>query len=141
MVVGSAGTDAKALFCQRIGEHLRVQDIVGVALLSGGLVTLAIPLSSVAARAGGRHGLATLFAVLTGVTIAAYIIADGFGVRAAGPDMVHRVSYIAWLCVLEGPWLLVFYVGAVLGLSVVVFRGFERPMRRWLRGVVTDGLR
>ena len=51
--------------------------------------------------------MATLFAVLTGFTIASYIIADGFGVRAAGPDMAHRLSYIAWLCVLEGPWLLV----------------------------------
>ena len=45
--------------------------------------------------------------MLTGVTIAAYIIADGMGVRSAGPDFEHRLAYIAWLCVLEGPWLLV----------------------------------
>src|SRR5205085_6784158 len=64
-------------------------------------------LRAVAPRPGSRHGLATLFAVLTGVTIAAYIIADGLGVRAAGPDFEHRLAYIAWLCVLEGPWLLV----------------------------------
>jgi len=68
-----------------IGEHLRVQDMVGVALLSFGLITLAIPLKAVKGGAAGRHGLATLFAVLTGVTIAAYIIADGMGVRSAGP--------------------------------------------------------
>lgn len=90
-----------------IGEHLRSQDIVGVVLLSLGLVALAMPLRNVVPKPGGRHGLATLFAVLTGVTIAGYIIADGLGVRAAGPTVEHRISYIAWLCVLEGPWLLV----------------------------------
>ena len=95
---------------QFIGEHLRVQDIVGVVLLSAGLVTLAIPLRSVIPKPGARHGLATLFAVLTGFTIAGYIISDGLGVRAAGPDASHRLAYIAWLCVLEGPWLLVFAV-------------------------------
>jgi len=92
---------------QFIGEHLRSQDIIGVVLLSGGLVALALPLKGVRPTAGGRHGLATLFAVLTGITIAAYIIADGLGVRAAGPTFEHRIAYIAWLCVLEGPWLLV----------------------------------
>src|SRR6476619_5503372 len=50
-----------------IGEHLRPQDIVGVLLLSSGLVALAMPLKLAVPREGGRHGLATLFAVLTGV--------------------------------------------------------------------------
>src|SRR5947208_12631583 len=58
-----------------IGEHLRGQDIFGVLLLSCGLIALALPLRSVVPRPGSRHGLATLFAMLTGVTIAAYIIA------------------------------------------------------------------
>lgn len=93
-----------------IGEHLRPQDMVGVLLLSGALVALAMPLKTAMPRPGGRHGLATFFAILTGFTIAGYITADGFGVRAAGPDMIHRLSYIAWLCVLEGPWLLVLAV-------------------------------
>jgi len=94
---------------QLIGEHLRTQDIIGVVLLSGSLVALAMPLRGKPA-VGGRHGLATLFAVLTGISIASYIIADGMGVRAAGPDFEHRLAYIAWLCVLEGPWLLVLAV-------------------------------
>ena len=68
-----------------IGEHLRPQDIAGVLLLSFGLIALAMPLRNVVPRPGSRHGLATLFAVLTGFTIAAYIIADGLGVRSAGP--------------------------------------------------------
>ncbi|UYN93002.1 MAG: EamA family transporter [Enhydrobacter sp.] len=90
-----------------IGEHLRVQDIAGVVLLSLGLVALAMPLRAAVPRPGARHGLATFFAVLTGFTIAGYIVADGLGVRAAGPTLEHRISYIAWLCVVEGPWLLV----------------------------------
>ena len=90
-----------------IGEHLRPQDIAGVFLLSFGLVALALPLKNVVPRPGSRHGLATLFAVLTGITIAGYIISDGLGVRAAGETSQHRISYIAWLAVLEGPWLLV----------------------------------
>ena len=76
-------------------------------LLSFGLVALALPLKNIVPKPGSRHGLATLFAVLTGVTIAGYIISDGMGVRAAGETLEHRISYIAWLAVLEGPWLLV----------------------------------
>ncbi len=115
---------------QLIGEHLRTQDIVGVLLLSGGLVTLAIPLKSAVPVVGGRHGMATLFAVLTGFTIAAYIIADGFGVRAAGPDFQHRLAYIAWLCVLEGPWLL------VLAIALRPKTVWSHLRRYWWRGVI-----
>ena len=113
-----------------IGEHLRAQDIAGVLLLSFGLITLAMPLRNVVPRPGSRHGLATLFAVLTGFTIAAYIIADGLGVRSAGPTFQHRLSYIAWLCVVEGPWLLV--------LAIVLRPGtvWTHLRRTWWRGVI-----
>ena len=113
-----------------IGEHLRPQDIAGVLLLSFGLIALAMPLKSVVPRPGSRHGLATLFAMLTGVTIAAYIIADGLGVRAAGPSFEHRISYIAWLAVVEGPWLLV--------LAVVLRPGtiWGHLKRTWYRGMI-----
>ncbi|MFM8532076.1 MAG: EamA family transporter [Acidimicrobiia bacterium] len=114
---------------QLIGEHLRTQDVLGVVLLSAGLVALALPLKGVP-RTGGRHGLATLFAVLTGLSIAAYILADGLGVRAAGPDMAHRIAYIAWLCVLEGPWLL------VLALALRPKRVISHLRRTWWRGVI-----
>lgn len=116
---------------QLIGEHLRVQDMLGVLLLSGGLVTLALPARGAVARtAGGRHGLATLFAVLTGFTIAAYIIADGFGVRSAGNDFAHRLSYIAWLCVLEGPWLL------VLAIALRPRTVWAHLRHNWWRGAI-----
>ncbi|OFW97839.1 MAG: hypothetical protein A3D94_00945 [Alphaproteobacteria bacterium RIFCSPHIGHO2_12_FULL_66_14] len=113
-----------------IGEELRTQDIVGVFLLSFGLVALAMPLRNVMPRPGARHGLATLFAVLTGVTIAAYIIADGLGVRSASPSFEHRISYIAWLCVLEGPWLLV--LAFILRPDTV----WGHLRRTWYRGVI-----
>ena len=115
---------------QLIGEHLRVQDVAGVVLLSAGLVALALPLKGAVVAPGGRHGLATLFAVLTGITIASYIIADGMGVRAAGPDMAHRIAYIAWLCVLEGPWLL------VLAIMLRPRTVWSHLRRNWWRGVV-----
>jgi drug/metabolite transporter (DMT)-like permease len=114
---------------QLIGEHLRTQDIVGVLLLSAGLVALAMPLRGKVAT-GGRHGLATLFAVLTGFTIAGYIIADGMGVRAAGPDFAHRLSYIAWLCVAEGPWLL------VLAIALRPGTVWGHVRRQWWRGAI-----
>ncbi len=114
---------------QLIDEHLRAQDIVGVLLLSAGLVALAMPLRG-KATVGGRHGLATLFAVLTGFTIAGYIISDGMGVRAAGPDFEHRLSYIAWLCVAEGPWLLVLAI--VLRPKTV----WSHLRRQWWRGAI-----
>jgi len=113
-----------------IGEHLRPQDIWGILLLSFGLIALAMPLRNVVPRPGSRHGLATLFAVLTGFTIAAYIIADGLGVRSAGPTFQHRLSYIAWLCVVEGPWLLV--------LAIVLRPGtvWAHLRRTWWRGAI-----
>ena len=113
-----------------IGEHLRPQDIFGVLLLSFGLIALAMPLRNVVPRPGSRHGLATLFAVLTGFTIAAYIIADGLGVRSAGPTFQHRLSYIAWLCVVEGPWLLVLAI--VLRPATV----WAHLRRTWWRGAI-----
>src|SRR5438046_5640876 len=44
-----------------IGEHLRVQEVGGVVLLSAGLEALALPSTGVLSASGGRHGLATLF--------------------------------------------------------------------------------
>jgi drug/metabolite transporter (DMT)-like permease len=67
---------------------------------------------------------------MTGFTIAAYIIADGLGVRSAGPTFQHRLSYIAWLCVVEGPWLLVLAI--VLRPATV----WAHLRRTWWRGAI-----
>jgi drug/metabolite transporter (DMT)-like permease len=115
---------------QLIGEHLRAQDIAGVVLLSCGLVGLALPLRNAVPKPGARHGLATLFAVMTGFTIAGYILADGMGVRAAGPDFAHRLSYIAWLSMVEGPWLL------VLAVVLRPKKVWAHLRRSWWRGVI-----
>ncbi|MEU8822389.1 DMT family transporter [Streptomyces sp. NPDC048636] len=50
------------------------------------------------AAGGARPWLAPLAAVATGLSIAAYTVVDGLGVRASGSSM----GYIAWLMVLEG---------------------------------------
>lgn len=82
-----------------IGEHLKLHEAGGVLLVSLGIMALAL------ARGlkdwGGRG---TAFAVVTGFTIAGYTFADGLGARASG----NAIAYIAWLNVLEGPWVLVY---------------------------------
>lgn len=67
----------------------------GVILVSGGILSL-----SFQKREDGAGGnLAALgFALLTGVTIAAYTVADALGIRASGA----RLGYIAWLMLLNG---------------------------------------
>ncbi|QQS12545.1 MAG: EamA family transporter [Rhodospirillales bacterium] len=118
-----------ALFSGRLlGEELRVQDVAGVALLSLGLIALALPARPSAAPRAGNHRLATVYAVLTGISIAGYIVADGSGVRAAGPTLEHKLAYIAWLNVLEGPWLLVVALILRRGAVVAYLRG------AWWRG-------
>lgn len=113
-----------------LGEHLRAQDALGVLLLSGGLVALALPSRAAAPRPGSRHGLATIFAILTGVSIAGYIIADGLGVRAAGPSTEQKISYIAWLAVVEGPWLL------VLAIALRPAKAWRHLRINWWRGML-----
>ena len=87
------------------GEQLRPQGVAGVVLMSAGVIALALLKRPAAPTPAGRHGLATLFAILSGITIAAYIVVDGLGVRSAGPTPLHWLAYIVWLYVLEGPWL------------------------------------
>lgn len=82
-----------------VGEHLSSIELIGVACVSAGVAGLAL------ARGlpRGADGRATGFAILTGVTIAAYTIVDGLGVRASG----NALAYIGWLNVVEGPGVVV----------------------------------
>ena len=89
-----------------VGEILRAQDVVGIVMMSGGVIALALPQRSAEPGAAGHHWLATLFAMMAGVCIAAYIVVDGLGVRHSGPTFDQRVAYVAWLLVFGGPWLL-----------------------------------
>jgi drug/metabolite transporter (DMT)-like permease len=73
-----------------VHEHLALLQIVGVTVVSAGLVFLVF-----GGRRPGRG--AFLAAVGTGLTIAAYTTVDGVGVRLSHSP----VGYIGWLMVLE----------------------------------------
>lgn len=83
-----------------VGEHLTGFEYAGVVLVSVGIASLALAKG----LPRGEEWRPTLYALATGVTIAAYTVADGLGVRASG----HALSYIAWLNILEGPWVFLF---------------------------------
>ncbi len=86
-----------------LGEHLRPYEVAGVLLVSLGIMGLAL---AKGLRNWGGRG--TVFAIVTGVTIAAYTVTDGLGSRASG----NAIAYIAWLNVIEGPWVLVYALRA-----------------------------
>jgi drug/metabolite transporter (DMT)-like permease len=119
-----------------LGEHLAWSEVVGVAIVSGGIVALALPQRR-RLKAGQvhdpevrrRHRLATMYAMLTGVTIAAYIIVDGIGVRVS-EDPRARISYIVWLFVIDMPWLLLWAFVARPGVAGPHLR------RMWWKGAI-----
>jgi len=84
-------------------EYLAPGAMLGIGLVSAGLISITF--------AGGAVGKipapALRWGLATSVMIAAYTVADGIGVRAAG----NPFSYIVWLFVLEpipiGTWLLI----------------------------------
>ena len=128
-----------AIFSGRLlGEYLRLQDGVGVALVSLGILTLAAPQrlangEPLTHALRGRHRLATTYAALTGVTIASYLFSDGLGVRASGPTFEHKLSYIVWLNICEGPWLI---VAALYLRPFAVAAYLRKGPRGWWRGAV-----
>lgn len=73
------------------GEHLAPLSLLGVVLVSGGIIAIAF--------GHGRPDLgSTLAALATGAFIAAYMVVDGLGVRRSG----NAVGYAAWQAVIEG---------------------------------------
>lgn len=83
------------------GESLSGGEIAGVLIVSAGIMSLAWRRRG-RRRDGEAHAIG--FALLTALTIAVYLLADGMGVRRAG----HPLTYICWLFVLEGFPLLAF---------------------------------
>lgn len=103
------------------GEALAARELLGVGIVSLGIASLAFggrrtPLEN-------RHALA--FAVLTGLSIAAYTIIDARGVRSAGDP----IAYIGWLNLLEGPWVAL-YAYATRGRAFVTAARLD-----WKRGL------
>ncbi len=82
-------------------ESLTTIEIIGVLVVSGGILSLAW-------RRRGRTGPGEMkaigFALLTALTIAIYLLADGMGVRRSG----NALTYICWLMLLDAMPLLAF---------------------------------
>ncbi|MEU2428052.1 EamA family transporter [Streptomyces sp. NPDC007861] len=93
---GTAPLVVTVLATVLVGESLSPWQLAGVAVACAGLVGLAL---WGIRDAGTRPQWAALLAALaTGLSIAAYTVVDGIGVRASGT----AIGYIAWLMVLEG---------------------------------------
>lgn len=80
-----------------LAEKLSPWQLTGVAVVAGSLLSLALT-GKGAAGTGPTNRKGTLFAVLTGASIAAYTLVDGTGVRVSGDPM----AYISWLFLLQG---------------------------------------
>ena len=102
-----------------LGEHLDPGQLVGIAVVLGGIAVLV--LAGGRPRAGDGLGLAAL----TGLTIAAYTIVDGLGVRRSG----SAFGYASWLFLLHGPLVLVAALVARRRAGQAVPR--RRSRRRW----------
>jgi drug/metabolite transporter (DMT)-like permease len=76
-----------------LGERLGPWQLAGLVGVCGGLVLLLET-----GRTGPRRRPMIGFALATGVSIAAYTVADGLGVRRSGTDL----GYVAWLFLLGG---------------------------------------
>jgi drug/metabolite transporter (DMT)-like permease len=85
-----------------VGEPLSALQVTGLAVLSAGLLGVALPASGGPAAprgqapSGARRAVA--LAVLTGLAIATYTILDGLGVRRCGTPF----GYGGWLFVAQG---------------------------------------
>ncbi|MEU8620139.1 DMT family transporter [Streptomyces sp. NPDC048623] len=79
-----------------VGEVPDAGQLAGVAVACAGLTGLA--LWGIRGKGARPHWPALLAAGATGLSIAAYTVVDGVGVRASGTPL----GYIAWLMLLEG---------------------------------------
>ena len=106
-----------------VHEHLALDQIAGVVIVSAGLAFLVF-----GGRRPGRG--AFLAAVGTGLTIAAYTTVDGVGVRASASP----VGYIGWLILLQSLCVPLF---AVVRRREVLFK---QPRRILLSGLLAGAL-
>ncbi|WP_455359069.1 EamA family transporter [Streptomyces sp. SYSU K21746] len=79
-----------------VHEMPDARQLAGVAVASAGLVGVA--LWGIRGAGSRPHWPALVAALATGLSIAAYTVVDGVGVRASGTPL----GYIAWLMILEG---------------------------------------
>jgi drug/metabolite transporter (DMT)-like permease len=93
---GTAPLVVTVLAAVFVGESLNVWQVAGVLVASAGLVGVA--LWGIKGAQTKPHWPALLAALATGLSIAAYTVVDGVGVRNSG----SALAYIAWLMILEG---------------------------------------
>jgi drug/metabolite transporter (DMT)-like permease len=81
-------------------ERLTAPALIGIALVSGGIV-------GVAFGRGRSNGAATLTALGTGVMIACYTVSDGLGARASASPL----AYTCWMFLVQGALMPFVYGG------------------------------
>ena len=110
-----------------VGEVPTPTQIFGVAMVFLALSSLAL---SGRAAAGRTERWAVAAAICTGLTIAAYTVIDGVGVRRSGSP----AGYVGWLILLEG--------GAVAMAAITIRRGalIDQVRPIWLPGLTGGGI-
>jgi drug/metabolite transporter (DMT)-like permease len=103
-----------------LGEHPPPVQLLGIAMVCGGVIAIGI---SHRASAGAARGLG--FALATGFTIGCYTLIDATGVRS----VVNPLSYVLWFFVAHGFCVLVTAPG-IRGRSVVI-----EARRQWKLGI------
>jgi drug/metabolite transporter (DMT)-like permease len=104
-----------------VGEALSLMQTIGVLLVSAGIVSLTFERG----LPGGNERHSIVAALLTGLTITAYTLIDGMGVRASGT----AIGYIAWLFAIEG---------IPFALAALVLRGapsLSAPPADWAKAI------
>ncbi|OPA89459.1 EamA family transporter [Pseudomonas fluorescens] len=82
------------------GESIAPGELLGIALVSGGIISLAF-------RGRSLSVPSLPYALGTGVFIAAYSVVDGIGARLSGAPL----AYTVWMCALWGVLMPVVYIG------------------------------
>jgi len=86
---GSAPLLVAAISVLFLGVVLSSLEIIAVAIIGAGIVSLGL----VRSESGGRNGKAAALALTTGCFIASYSLVDGLGARLSGTVL----GYYAWL--------------------------------------------
>ena len=82
------------------GERVEMSALLGIALVAGGIISLAFN--------GRKLAVPSLpYALGTGCFIAGYSVVDGIGVRLSGAPM----AYTVWMCALWGVLMPAVYIG------------------------------
>lgn len=105
-----------AMGMSAVGEGIGLLGWIGVAILAAGVLALSLKGGRVSTRIEVR---AVSFALLTALTIGAYTIVDGLGVRSAG----HVGSYIGWSFFVSSLVLVAYGLYSWRGKLVAAFRG------------------